>query len=335
MFQKCITICTNVTSSIDTVKQYVLQMRVLYLFSKNWFEGKMSHGRLKYAQALSRLPGVELRIWGLGWEGYNPLLSVKKNLENDGWEPTHLWIYKAQEYRDLDAVGLPRLVVFNEAYDYQETCREIAAAAATHLVFHHQNDFNFWKQIFQNSFHLPHAAEIYEEHVQIADRLVPSIVTGNLDARCYPLRRKMANLVLCRLLPGYVRAHPGYILQGSKQIELQYESYRFDLQAARVGLGCSSVKKYNLARFVELAMAGTVIVSDLPNDEAFKKYFADASIIIPEGAGYLKIRSIVLSESRDVMGLQQRSDALRGAAEKFLNLDIYACQLKEIVSSNC
>lgn len=333
MFQKCITICTNVTSSIDIVKQYVLQMRVLYLFSKNWFEGKMSLGRLKYAQALSRLPGVELRIWGLGWEGYNPLLSVKKNLENDGWEPTHLWIYKAQEYRDLDAIGLPRLVVFNEAYDYQETCREIAAAAATHLIFHHQNDFNFWKQIFQNSFHLPHAAEIYEEHVQIADRLVPSIVTGNLDARCYPLRRKMANLVRYRLLPGHVRKHPGYTLQGSPCIEYQYQSYRFDLQSARIGLGCSSIKKYNLARFVELAMAGTVIVTDLPDDDAFKKYFGDSSIIIPDGASYLKIRSIILSESRDLQGLQQRSNQIRSAAVKHLSFEIYVSQLKEILCS--
>jgi hypothetical protein len=308
-------------------------MRILYFYAKKWFETKMSPGRILYGQALARHPEVKLRFWGLGWDGYDAKATLAENIAKDAWEPTHLWCYKAQEYIDVSAVHLPTLVMFNEAHDPVSTLAEIRAASATHVGFHHENDFLRWYSTIDGAFHLPHAAPPYANVTPLSQRPLNCIVTGRATKANYPLRYRMAQLVRSKCLPGTVREHPGYILDSHAKILEQYESYREDLLKARMNLGCSSIYRYNFARFAELAMAGTVIVTDMPSDGTFKRMLGKASVIIPDGASRWRIVAMVREALGDPAALQQRASWLRQVAERELSMERYAEKLVEILSA--
>lgn len=307
-------------------------MKILYLFARQYFESKMSPGRILYAEAMAQQPGVEVRFWGAGWDGFDTSLTLAENLRNLDWDPTHLWLYKAQLYREVAEVKLPRLVVFNEAFDDVQTSLELRAAAATHVVFHHEGDFIGWRNRVPRAYHLPHAGLPFATPPPpLSERAHDCLVTGRLEPDIYPLRCKLARLVQRGKLPGVVRPHPGYRLDGHSSIREQYESYRNDLCQARLGLGCSSVYRYNLARFAELALAGTVIVSDMPNDESFRKLLAPWSVILPDRSSSWRIKDLVRDALKDPSGLQQRSDGLRRTAERELSMDRYAQRLVELL----
>lgn len=309
-------------------------MKVLYLFARQYFENKMSPGRVLYAEALGRQPGVDVRFWGEGWDGFDTSLPLSENLRNLNWDPTHLWLYKAQAYREVAKVKLPRLVVFNEAFDDEQTSLELRAAAATHVIFHHEGDFIGWRNRVPRAFHLPHGGVPYStQSPSMSERTYDCMVTGRLTPSIYPLRCKLARLVQRGKLPGVVRTHPGYLLRDQSSVQEQYASYRDDLRQARLGLGCSSVYRYNLARFAELALAGTVIVSDMPHDGVFRQRLAPWSILIPDGASSWRIIDLIQDALRDQPGLQQRSDALRQIAEQEFSMDRYAQRLVEILQT--
>jgi hypothetical protein len=302
-------------------------MDILYLFARRWYEHKMSAGRVLYARAVARQPGVKLRFWGPGWPGYRDECTLAENLAALEAQPTHLWFYKAADYQGTADVDLPRLVVFNEAFDRAATWGEIRAAAATHVVFHHENDWRHWEKQLPNTLHLPHAAEPYPAVPRLEERPWDCLVTGRLSRRVYPLRSHLAREVERGALPGMVYPHPGYVLPSHDEVMAQYARYRQTLLQGRLGLSCSSVYRYNLARFAELAMAGTVIVTDEPDDKAFRQHFGAASILVSRWATRWRLRDVVRQALRDPVGLQQRSDELRRVAEARLSMDCYAREL--------
>jgi hypothetical protein len=311
-------------------------MRILYLFAKRWYDTKMSMGRWLYGQALASHPDVDLKVWGVGWPAYDAKLTVAQNIKQNlphyleqnshqrQWKPTHVWVYKGEDYIDLPELLLPKLIVFNEAYDAQATRREMGYVRPTHVVFHHENDYQRWRLDIPFASHMPHAAPQCEIIPPIVDRQIPCLVTGNLNKNFYPLRNRFSWLVRLQMIPGQIYAHPGYRLTDHTSVARQYSAYQQQLLNARLGLGCSSVMKYSLARFVELAMAGTVPVTDHPDDSAFARYFAKASIIVPTNSSYLTLRRTIKAELRDTTALQQRSDLLRKTAEAELSLSRYA-----------
>lgn len=302
-------------------------MKLLYLYARHRYERKMSPGRVLYAQAVGRQPGVTVHFWGPGWPGYDAARTLKENLAELDWQPTHLWFYKAADFREAGTVDLPRLVVFNEAWDEGATWREIRSAAATHVVFHHENDWRRWHRRLPVTVHLPHGAEPYAQVPALAARPWDCLVTGRLTASVYPLRCRLAREVSHGRLKGTVYRHPGYELSGYEAVMAQHAEYRAALLQGRLGLSCSSVYRYNLAKFVELAMAGTVIVTDEPNDSAFRRHFGSASILVSRWSCGWTIRRAIRAALADPSGLEQRSEELRRAAERSLSMDHYAREL--------
>lgn len=319
-------------------------MRILYLYARRWYDTKMSISRWLYGQALADYPGVDLKVWGVGWPGYDAKFSVTHNIKQNliqyltqacddtQWEPTHLWIYKSEDYKGVPETRLPRLLVFNEAYDTGEVLREIDSVKPTHVVFHHENDYQRWRSIVPESVHLPHAAPSRHECLPMVQRSISCLVTGNLNKTIYPLRKRLSNLIRFSLLPGQIYPHPGYRLTNHVSILDQYQAYQQHLGQARLGLGCSSVMKYNLARFAELTMAGVVPVTDHLDDSVFGRYLSKACIIVAHNSSHLKLIKIIKSELRDEVSLQQRSDLLRKTAKTEFSMQVYAQRLVDYLS---
>lgn len=257
-----------------------MNLNILYYFPRDLYERKMSLGRVLYGNAVAEHPGVDLKIWGPGWDGFDSQQTLGENVRRhfaDLWQPNVLWSYKlAGHLPGIGSLKVDRSVLcFNEAWDSDKTWPDIDAARATHVVFHHETDFNLWKTRLQSRSITPvkilHCVDPnyfrpVERPETIGFRNVPTLVTGVLAREIYPLRCKFADEVRKTNIPGRVRSHPGYRLESLKDCTRQYLQYTNDLAHARISLCCTSKHRYPLAKLVESMAAGCLVITDYPND---------------------------------------------------------------------
>jgi len=252
-------------------------VRVLYLFSRYYHDRKTSFGRRHYGYALSNVDGVDLRIWGPGWEGYDEELSVSENLEQNWrleWVPQIVWVYKPEDYRGVPSSARHRLVIFNETHDAGKTREEIDGADATLVVFHHVRDYLKWAGSLEAEgrwcLHLPHAADpgLFRNRTAWAEKRTGLLVTGTLSEEFYPLRHRLADLVRRGRVPGEIRERPPYRMRSLEENEAQAEDYAAALDRWKLTAVCASKFGYGLQKYPEAALSGTVMVGDVPPEYA-------------------------------------------------------------------
>jgi hypothetical protein len=95
-------------------------------------------------------------------------------------------------------------------------------------------------------------------------RDIPVLLTGTLSPEVYPLRCRLAELIRARKIPGRIHPHPGNYLASLEACDAQERHYAELLGRTKVFLTCSSRYRYALAKYVEAAMAGCCVMSDLP-----------------------------------------------------------------------
>ena len=253
-------------------------MNILYFFPRALYEHKMSPGRVQYGEAVARQPGVDLKVWGPGWDGWDDTLTVAANCGKQfgaGWLDT-LWSYKASDHQPGAGTGWRRSIVcFNEANDQSKTMPDIKSSAATDVIFHHENDWRLWAPLLTaagvRSHRLMHCVDpnyfrVVDRPESIAMRPIPSIVSGVQAPRIYPLRARFAKFIDEGRFPGRVRKHPGYRLFDLKSCQSQYRDYTRQLSLSHVSLCCTSKHRYALAKIIESLAAGCVTVTDFPED---------------------------------------------------------------------
>lgn len=251
-------------------------MKILYLYGRKWYDKKMSRGRVQYAKALAKTPGVELVISGEGWNEYNKNQTVLENCERLGWQPDWVWVYKGEDYKGLEEVR--SFVTFNEA-NAEKTRQEMQDASANAVVFHHEVDIPQWKEWMEEHgiayTHILHCAPygISEMTRQWNDRRDSCLLTGVMSPEVYPLRARFQRMIDDGRIPGVVRKHPGYRLQTAIKCDTQFTDYACQLGRFQISLVCSSKYKYPLAKYVESFMAGCLVVGDMPNDSKFQRAF--------------------------------------------------------------
>lgn len=253
-------------------------MNILYLFPRTLYERKMSPGRVQYGEAVARQPGVDLKVWGPGWDGWDDSATIAENCARrfgPDWLEV-LWSYKAADHKPGVGAALRRSIVcFNEANDAAKTLPDIRAAEATDVVFHHENDWRQWSPSLTAEgirvHRLMHCIDpdyfrAVERPASIATRTIPSIVSGVQAPKIYPLRARFAKFIEEGRLPGRVRKHPGYRLEDPHACRKQYLDYTRQLGISHVSLCCTSKHRYALAKIVESIAAGCVTVTDFPDD---------------------------------------------------------------------
>ena len=254
-------------------------MNILYYFPRALYERKMSLGRVLYGEAVARQPGIDLKVWGSGWDGFDDSQTVTDNLQRQfgaSWSPDVLWSYKLADHKPgLGSLSVKHSIVcFNEAHDPAKTFPEIEAARATTVVFHHENDRRKWETLLTQwgvtTARLLHAVDLTyfrpTTDFEYRCRRLKTIVTGVLAPAIYPLRCRFASLINSKRLSGRVRNHPGYRLDSLDACRKQYHEYAHALSHAKVSLCCTSIHRYALAKIVESMAAGCLVVTDFPDD---------------------------------------------------------------------
>lgn len=247
------------------------KMNILYLFPKQLWETKMSPGRRHYAMALSDY--AEVTVSGAGWPGWNTTVSVRVNLKRLGLKPDVIWAYKPETTPGVTERDCPLFVCYNECWPHipGKALKEVQDCAADLVIHHHANDaacFDGFRGIVRN---IPHAAhDMFYSGQSHRMRVSHCLSSGVQSPEIYPVRHRLNTLVKSGNLPGIIRNHPGYRLHGLTECDTQTFRYANTLANSRVSLCCASKYHYMLAKIIESAMSGCLVVTDAPDDPAFE-----------------------------------------------------------------
>ena len=210
-----------------------------------------------------------------------------------------LW-YKPLGTKEVPALVRPRelnvpaCLRFNEAWWPRRQAMKEAIGSGTELVIcHHANDmrqfrpFRAWQPVVH---HIPHCVErsIFAPAAQPQpQRPIPVLLTGKIHKRTYPLRHRLQRLIRSGRVPGEVRVHPSYDMETEAEALAQVQAYADHLGRAKIVVVDSSRYGYPLSKYTEAAMAGALVLGDVP--ESPPPGFADFVVPIDRRASDRKI----------------------------------------------
>lgn len=266
-------------------------MRIIYLFDKSEYLTKMSRVRFHCAFAISK--ECDFKFWGIGWEGYDEKKTFGDNLKNiEESEPDFLIIYKPLKYLGLKDVKCKKILIYNEMYELDFTRKEIDESMADIVICHHENDYKFWKQLYNfyceiknrkvKFFNIPHSAEktvFYKRETPVKFDLLLCGRHGSknrIGEFHYPLRDRMWK-ILTEKMKGKWRVgvikHPGYTHDDS-YTDKYLKEFAEEISSARICITCSGKPKSRFGKYVEIPMCEGVIAADIPDEhqEEFRKF---------------------------------------------------------------
>jgi hypothetical protein len=251
-------------------------MNVLFLVSRYYYEQKMSRCRFHQMAAVGRCEGVHVAVWGTGFPNYCDEAPLHENIQREfgagAFDLIH--VYKPDDHKAVAACPVPKSIDYNEAWNRKATIKEVVQNDIRFVVFHHENDFAALKTTPRLSHgrllvHIPHGAErsIFAPAARPwQERTVPVLLTGALGAKLYPLRTRCAEFMRAGRLPGEIRSHPGYRTMDADQTRAQFVDYAQHLGRTRIALVLGIKFDYALAKYSEAAMAGCLLMGDVPRE---------------------------------------------------------------------
>lgn len=221
-----------------------------------------------------------------------------------------MWIYKGEGLKGLEEIPV-RVVTFNEA-NHTKTLEEIEQAKANLVVFHHENDIQRWN-LNCHTTHILHGAA----YTSSVEKTIDCIVAGVVNEKVYPLRTRLCRLVESGKIKGKVRRHPGYRLESKSECRHQYREYIRDLASAKILLTCSSVYRYPLAKIMEAMAVGTVVISDMPDDQLFQGTLGNHIIEVSNEMSDNELCQVIHDAIADKTALRERSEVAKIESHKF------------------
>eukprot|EP01129_Flabellula_baltica_P005281 TRINITY_DN1899_c0_g1_i1.p1 TRINITY_DN1899_c0_g1~~TRINITY_DN1899_c0_g1_i1.p1 ORF type:complete len:398 (-),score=56.90 TRINITY_DN1899_c0_g1_i1:584-1777(-) len=144
------------------------------------------------------------------------------------------------------------------------------------LHHHLSNQDKFGAEYSDKLFvHYPHSPikNIYYGDVD-AEREISILLIGKING-LYPIRQKIAKMIEENKIPGAkIRTHPGYHNLGTPENDQgltfqganiwQEQQYAKDLANSKIVFVSQSIRNYSLRKYQEVAMAGALMVGDIP-----------------------------------------------------------------------
>ena len=249
-------------------------MNVLFLVSYTYYEQKMSRDRFQQMAAVGRQAGASTMVWGKGFPDYDDDAPLYDNIKRVFGATAFdlVYVYKPADHKGVAACPIPKSISYNEAWNHKATIKEVLRHDVRLVIFHHANDLAILKRRwpFFNGrvlVHIPHCAEraIFEPTARPwQDRTVSVLLTGSLGYKFYPLRTRCAQFIQAGRLPGEIRLHPGYRIAGVERTRDQFVDYAQHLGRSRIALVLGIKFDYALAKYPEAAMAGCLLIGDVP-----------------------------------------------------------------------
>ena len=243
-------------------------------------------------------PHIKAYLWGEGFPGYSPDLSFRRNLLNKypGVKFDIVFIQTPPKYRFSDKVyeGLKEMsndgitVIFRFHECRYGICEpHILDTGASIALFAYARDIQFYPHLSDNVLmaHLPHVihAPLFNNVSHLSPkRTTPILLTGRL-ASAYPLRTRLHKMIESGKIKGArTRKHPTYTMaegdiSSVQIIDSQEADYIRSLESAQIVFVTGSRAGLRLIKYGETAVAGALIVGDIPlgSEHEFKNIMVE------------------------------------------------------------
>lgn len=174
-------------------------------------------------------------------------------------------------------------------WNKQWTIKEITESNTDIIICHHYNDYLKYKnELFKNDFTKEFYYNPHHANPQIFKPIniikpIDIMISGITKEKHYPLKARLSKLILANANTTlkkyniYVHEHPGYNNQLSFQ-NINQIKYNEIINESKLCVGCTSSYNYRLGKYVEIPMAGSVILGDLPfEDEKIKDFIVEVN----------------------------------------------------------
>jgi glycosyltransferase involved in cell wall biosynthesis len=266
---------------------------ILYVCDAQYLQRKMSRVRFWAIESLGKHKDVNLLLTGPGFLNFNNDNTLQQNILNFNIHFDRVIWYKPlnENYRfDKDAkLPFKTCLRYNEMWDVEWTRREIDESRTDVIICHHKNDYLRYKDLYKTD---PRREFIYLPHFADPDIFKPLhtpkdidiLISGVIKETHYPLKNRLYHLIMkykTTALNKYtihVHTHPTYVNELSFE-NVNQINYNQIINRSKLCIACTSKHQYRLGKYVEIPMAGSVIVGDLPfEDEQFKQFVVEVNL---------------------------------------------------------
>eukprot|EP01116_Phalansterium_solitarium_P011547 TRINITY_DN27274_c0_g1_i1.p1 TRINITY_DN27274_c0_g1~~TRINITY_DN27274_c0_g1_i1.p1 ORF type:complete len:420 (+),score=120.69 TRINITY_DN27274_c0_g1_i1:122-1381(+) len=267
------------------------KLRVLFLREKGYIDMNMDRWFFQIIDAARRNPGIEVvDVWGNGFPGWVANKPIWQNINDTYGRVDVVHVHELHPPPELrGVVSSVNSVFFHELHCPQGLgkCVEADVFMPLDMLFFAYANSGVYLTPWTKGklyIHLPHGAEkslFY--HPVTQHRPINVSLAGKVSA-LYPLRSKLHKHIENGEIPGTIRKHPGYYKfefeenkYGNQSVDDQLLDYANQLKTSKIVLMCSSLRRYALRKYVEAAMAGALVIADLPAErqEEFKEFVVE------------------------------------------------------------
>lgn len=268
------------------------KIQILYVCDAAYLQNKMSRVRYWAIEELSKRTDVNLNIIGPGFSHFDANKSLQANILKFNIPFSVVIWYKPlnANYNFEKGVPMPfkTCLRYNEMWDEAWTRQEIDETNTDIIVCHHYNDYLKYKDLYKDdatkTFHYnPHCSNPGIFKPLNTKSEIDILISGVTKPKHYPLKYRLMNLVLkhkdgaLRDFRIHVHKHPGY--NGDTSFEnVNQIDYNELINKSKLCVACTSRHKYRLGKYVEIPMAGSVVLGDLPfEDPQFKEFVVEVN----------------------------------------------------------
>lgn len=272
------------------------KFRILYVCNIDYLICKMSRVRFWAILELAKRPNISMYFFGKGWTHSNPN-DIKK------FNPNFIIWYKPLDY-DFSKMDVPTCIRYNEMWDEKWTREEIDKSQSNLIICHHKNDWEKYVQLYADDInkkfvYIPHHANPEIFYNQYLDKDIDILIAGVIKEKHYPLKRRLYNLIT-QNLQGYnvhIHQHPKYIHNDAYTNRIQKEFAEL-INRSKIVVSCTSAYKYRLGKYVEIPMCGSVILGDIPYEDAenFRKFVLEVNMDMSDDEILQKIKNSLANQ---------------------------------------
>lgn len=254
-------------------------LHILYLVNYYTYSHKMSRVRFHAIEEIAKLSN--LLYSGPKWPNYNNKLSVQQNIDiiekqNNIKFNLVICLEPYKNFIDFDKINRPKCIRYDEMYETDKIVSEILLFKPDIVICHYKQYVSKFTNLLKHKvntvfFHIPHSAKstIFKPYPEI-EKTIDFLLCGYIDKKLYPLRYRFKNSIFPILQNmGYkceILKHNGYRIKNAHK---DIESIRFakEINKATICLSCASKYKYRLLKYAEIPMSGSILCSDLPDQD--------------------------------------------------------------------
>lgn len=239
-------------------------LNILAYFPRRLWKQKLAPGRRHSLLAIDRRPDARVSVTGEGWADWDPNHTFDRNMGRIMPDADMVVWYKPLGGPGLREIigrpSVPTCMRYNECW--WEPWEEIRESGTDWVVCHQPFEVDLVREkCNRHVTFIPHCVEA-SFCDGVGDRPTDVLLTGVCGADHYPLRTACAEAI--RAIPGCrIRKHPGYRIR-DREPDAEFGDYMRDLGSSKIAICTSSRHKLSLAKYVEAAASGCLVLGDVP-----------------------------------------------------------------------